>query len=147
MKSGEERSLRVSKSVDPKAGEKPRGEVGFTHKSLYSGPIPTPQMFADFEKVLPGSANRILTMAEDQSKHRQRIETRVIWFDGGQSILGLLLAFLVVIAGLGFGAYLIMNDKAVSGLATILLALGSVIGSMVVRQSAKKPDEKKDEKK
>jgi uncharacterized membrane protein len=141
MKSAEEKNLQISKGVNSQAGKETGQSVGFTRRSVYSGPIPTPQMFAEFEKVLPGSADRILTMAEDQSKHRHKIENWVVWFDGGQSILGLLFAFLVVIVALCLGAYLIMNDKPVSGLATIVLALGTIVGTMIYRQTIKKRNE------
>ena len=138
MKHGEENSLQISKGDEsPKEDITPHNEVQLTHKEEYSGPIPTPKMFAEFEKVLPGSANRILTMAEDQSKHRHKMESRVIWLDGGQSILGLILAFIVVVLALLLGTYLIMNNKPVSGLATILVALGTVVGTMIYRQKQK----------
>ena len=32
----------------------------------FSGPLPHPQYYEGYEKVLPGSANRILTMTESQ---------------------------------------------------------------------------------
>lgn len=42
--------------------------------SSYSGPIPYPRMLADYEVILPGAADRILTMAEDNQ--RQEIRSR-----------------------------------------------------------------------
>ncbi|MFQ7172706.1 MAG: DUF2335 domain-containing protein [Thomasclavelia ramosa] len=44
----------------------------------YSGPIPHPSDFEQYERVLPGAADRILTMAENQSAHRQTLEKAAI---------------------------------------------------------------------
>ncbi len=41
-----------------------------------SGPIPPPSMMEQYERTLPGSADRILKMAENQSEHRQWIEKK-----------------------------------------------------------------------
>lgn len=41
----------------------------------YSSPLPPAIEMEGYEKVCPGSADRILRMAEQQAKHRQNIET------------------------------------------------------------------------
>lgn len=38
------------------------------------GPLPSPEQLAKYEAIIPGSANRIITMAEEQSSHRQSLE-------------------------------------------------------------------------
>lgn len=40
----------------------------------YSGPIAHPRIIAGYEKFLPGSADRILSMAEEQQRHRFNME-------------------------------------------------------------------------
>ena len=42
----------------------------------YSGPIAHPRIIAGYERYLPGSADRILTMAEQQQSHRMELENR-----------------------------------------------------------------------
>ena len=39
-----------------------------------SGPLPPPEMLAQYEEILPGAAERILSMAERQAEHRQKME-------------------------------------------------------------------------
>jgi|ERR1700722_2455054 len=141
MKSGEEKILRVSKEEEKEGDQNPTKVDGhFMQKREYSGPIPDPQMFAEFEKVLPGSADRILGMAEEQSRHRQKIETRVVWFDGGKSILGLFLAFFVILAGIIAGTYLIINNKDTSGLIAILGPIVTVAGLFILQENKKKDE-------
>lgn len=39
---------------------------------VYSGPIPSANELKKYEDVLPGAAERIIAMAENQSRHRQK---------------------------------------------------------------------------
>lgn len=98
---------------------------------MYSGPIPHPALFADFEKALPGLADRVMKMSESQTKHRQKIESRVIFFDLVKSWMGLIFAFLIVIAGFAAATYLILKDKDASGLAVGIVPLGAIIGTFI----------------
>lgn len=41
---------------------------------MYSGPLPSADQMAQYENTLPGSANRIIAMAEMQNKHRREME-------------------------------------------------------------------------
>lgn len=42
----------------------------------YSGPLAHPRIVAGYEQHLPGSADRILTLAEEQQSHRMQQENR-----------------------------------------------------------------------
>ena len=45
-------------------------------QSEFSGPLPPPNIIKGYEDILPGAADRILSMAENQAKHRQEIEKK-----------------------------------------------------------------------
>jgi len=71
--------------VDTILNSVPEGKKEIVRQALltisetsYSGPIPPPSSFAQYENILPGSADRILTLAEKQSHHRIEIEDAVI---------------------------------------------------------------------
>ncbi len=100
--------------------------VSFSASSSYEGPIP-PEMLAEYERVLPGSADRFLTMMEAQASHRIDLETRVIANDVRQSSRGLLVT--AWIATLGFGAAIVCAWRS-QGIyaATIVGVLGSILG-------------------
>lgn len=73
-------SLRPPEEVD----DTPSRGSSLVHQRTeisYSGPLPPPGVLAEFEKVLPGSAERIFVMAEKQLEHRMSLETTVI--EGG----------------------------------------------------------------
>jgi uncharacterized membrane protein len=44
----------------------------------YSGPIPPPSILKGFDDLVPGAANRLITLAEEESKHRRELETRAL---------------------------------------------------------------------
>ncbi|KJU83390.1 hypothetical protein MBAV_004416, partial [Candidatus Magnetobacterium bavaricum] len=42
--------------------------------SKHSGPLPAPQTLAGYESILPGSAERIVAMAENNLKHKHECD-------------------------------------------------------------------------
>ena len=46
--------------------------------SHFSGPLPSPEALGKYEQICPGSADRIIKMAEGQAAHRQALETNTI---------------------------------------------------------------------
>lgn len=95
----------------------------------YQGPIPPPEVLRGFEDICSGSADRIITMAEMQSSHRQDIEKKVVASKTGDSRIGLYLAFIVVVISFIGGMFLIAFGKGPAGLtimAGVLVALVSV---------------------
>jgi len=58
-------------------------EVGHKVRSIvaqatFSGPIPHPSHLDKYESILPGSADRLISLAEKQSAHRQAIEMKLV---------------------------------------------------------------------
>jgi len=60
-------------SMDPQGGAMVAGSIVEQHLS-FQGPIPPPGILAEYEKICPGLATRIVSMAEAQSAHRQELE-------------------------------------------------------------------------
>lgn len=89
--------------------------------SEYSGPIPPPSILSGYEKILPGSAERILAMAEKQSNHRQNMEEKMIKSESRDSLLGILFAFF-----LGCGCMIV----AVIIVLNVQTNVGAVFGSL-----------------
>jgi hypothetical protein len=43
-------------------------------QALHQGPLPTPQDLFEYDRLLPGSAERIIAMAEREQAHRMNLE-------------------------------------------------------------------------
>jgi len=86
--------------------------------------IPSFTELAGYEEVLPGAAERIFVMAENQSSHRHGLENRVIGGDDVRAYLGMAAGTamqLCVIGGTVFLGY-----KGRDAVAIALIASGSV---------------------
>ena len=61
----------------------------------FSGPLPPPGVLEGYEKVLPGSAERIFTMAEKQLEHRMYLEKVVVEGGSKRANMGIYAAVIV----------------------------------------------------
>jgi uncharacterized membrane protein len=64
----------------PRSGEPDaqvvRGETMRLTKLSWEGPMPPPSFLRQYDEVIPGGANRLLTMVEEESVHRRLMERR-----------------------------------------------------------------------
>lgn len=102
---------------------------------IFSGPIPPPEILEAYERVVKGSANRILTMAEEQSKHRKKLEEIVVLGGSRNQAAGMIFAFVLSLVIVGSGAFLIYHDKSLEGFGLILSDLLGLIGVFVYGKS------------
>jgi uncharacterized membrane protein len=100
----------------------------FVQKKTYqqvkfrSGPLPAPEELQRYEFIHPGAADRIITMAESQGKHRRELEERVIKADIWDGHMALIFAFILALVCLVGGIYLLENDHYIAG--TIFAGVG-----------------------
>jgi uncharacterized membrane protein len=110
----------------------------------FRGPIPPPQILADYEKILPGSTERIITMAEKQSAHRQSLEMIAVKSGANDSRLGLIFGLIIGLAALclaGFCSYI--GSPIVGG----LIGFGGLTGLVSVFVIGKKMNREERENK
>jgi uncharacterized membrane protein len=69
--------------------------------AMWHAPAPPPSIVRGYEEVLPGAADRIFTLMEDEAKHRQRTVARNQWFSFILGALPVVLAAILVYAGFG----------------------------------------------
>lgn len=109
-----------------------------TYEESFRGPLPPPETLAQYEAILPGSAERLMAMAESQSEHRQKVEITVVTTAkssiGQESIrayLGLTCAALIAIVLILCGTFLVYNGHDWAGTTMIVSAIASVVGIFV----------------
>lgn len=89
----------------------------------FSGPLPPPEVLARYNDALPGGAERIVALAEQQAKHRRKMEAR-----------GQILLFVVVLVAVIGGIVLIALGQDAFGLVPIIGALGGLGGLFLYRE-------------
>lgn len=97
----------------------------------YSGPIPNPALLKEFDNVLPGCAERIIRMAEEQATHRQLLERTVIIGDSRRANQGLWVGGAVAVLFLAGAVFLIYNGHDAAGATLGTMDLASVVGIFI----------------
>jgi len=118
----------------------------YSQSILHAGPLPPPSDFAEYEKVLNGSANRILSMAENQASHRQDIEDKIINSNCFCQKLGVVSASIITLVAIIGSIILIYKGRNTAGLVVMLGALGSLVSVFIYGKSKQKKElEEKDQ--
>lgn len=90
----------------------------------HSGPIPDPMTLEGYNRIVPGAADRIIRMAEEQSAHRQRIEAIAIKSRARDSLIGIISGLIIALVTIAAGTFIIYIGKVWSG--TIIGSAGLV---------------------
>lgn len=107
--------------------------VSYVHAvaEYYSGPLPHPEHLEHFDRVLPGAADRILTMAEREQSHRHTWEQRELRSSILTERMGLFGGVLVAI-GLIVGAVVCaVYGQTVIGGALVAASAVSMVPSII----------------
>ena len=78
-----------------------------TTQAHFSGPIPPPGLLRDYDAISPGLADRLVSMAEGEARHRRELESRIVEAQIRDNKIrldetrrGQLFAFVIVIAAI-----------------------------------------------
>lgn len=123
---------------EPDAPEQSRSELPQILEIKYEAPLPPPHMVRQFEEILPGAADRIFTLMEEQSHHRHGLENTKLHADiaserRGQ-IIGASLAFVAMVAGF----VLIYKGKSIPGTIVFISTCASLIGIFIAGKLTQK---------
>jgi uncharacterized membrane protein len=111
----------------------------------YSGPLPPAEQMRAYEEVLPGSADRLLTMAEEQQKHRHHLEKTTVEGASKRAQQGLWLGFVISLVVLGLGTAVILLGYPAAGAAIMSVDVVALAGVFVYgRREQRKERETKD---
>lgn len=104
--------------------------------------MPEPAELERYEKLLPGTTDRLLQSYEKQAAHRMALENKVIEGDSLRATRGQIFSFIITMLVLIGGFVLIFLGKDTTGLVAILGALttllGVFIGSSISRSKERK---------
>lgn len=106
---------RLVELVPKEKKEKANQIISVVKESMiaFSGPIPPPEQFEQYERILPGSADRILKMAEKQQDHRMAIEKEAITKSLNHNRRGQTFGFIAMLLMLGLSVFFVLNGMKV----------------------------------
>ena len=94
------------------------------------GPLPPPGMLRQFDEVVPGLAERIVSMAERNQTDRLKMNGANRWL----AIAGQIFAFTLAMTAVVGSIYLAMHDKPAAAVASVLAGLGVPLAVLVVKR-------------
>lgn len=101
--------------------------------SVFSGPLPSPEVLAEYEKAHPGLADKIVSMTEKQLDHRSVIERKAVDGETQKISTGQLTAGGVAVFGLAMAAVVgVFGDPAASAVIAAV-AVGAPTTAFVIR--------------
>ncbi len=107
-------------------------------RQIFSGPLPHPETLARYNEIVPGSAERILSMAEEEMRFRHKNESIITKNVTRTAVMGIIFAFISVImlSSLVFYALLKGFDTVAGSIAVGSIA--AVAGVFVFFRNNKK---------
>jgi uncharacterized membrane protein len=91
----------------------------------YAGPLPPAADFANYERTLPGTAERIIVMAEEEAEHRRKFDFQLLDSSFRTRRRGQTYAFVVSLTALAIaGACACFGQQ----IASIGLAIAACVG-------------------
>jgi uncharacterized membrane protein len=94
----------------------------------HTGPIPAPAEIGEYERILPGTADRIIRMAENEQNHRHKLQIRSQSHQAVITFVGQLFAFIMGISGIAGGVFLVNSDKPITGFGIFFTSLATLMG-------------------
>jgi len=77
----------------------------------YEGPIPPSSELAKYEKVLTGAADRIITMAEEERRDRNKNTRLELYLHYGSRMFSQFMFAIISLGTVGAGVYLLISGK------------------------------------
>lgn len=122
--------LRFLQSLPP---EQMEGKLVLTQTTtqITSSPVPPAELLHGYNSAFPDGANRLFTLVENQSAHRQRIESIVVNEQLAQSKRGQIFALISAIFFGSLAAYLAVqgSEKLAGTIITVLIM--SLVGAFM----------------
>lgn len=109
------------------------------HKE-YKGPLPPPEQLQEFDNVVPGAANRIMTLMEEQARHRMHLEKTVIEGDNRRANWGVVIGAAVAVLGLVLSFIMVMSGFGIYGTIIGVLDLATLVGVFVYGTNSRRKE-------
>ena len=127
---------RLLQPDDSEDSETRRALIRQIQTVAYQGPIPPPEMLADYDNMVPGLADRIVRKWEEQQEHRQKLERTAVERDEERMDRSQKYALAVALAGLGMAAALGLAgaNPWIAGVIAVV-AVGGPASAVLIGQS------------
>lgn len=96
--------------------------------------LPSPEELAKYEKVIPGGAERILEIVEQNARHVQESERKIVEAEARLARIRQVVEFVLALAAGVLGGILLLDGSELAGLIIILMDAAAVVGVAIYGQ-------------
>ncbi|MDN5077627.1 DUF2335 domain-containing protein [Aliarcobacter butzleri] len=106
-------------------------QIIIKREESFSGPLPHPEHFKKYNQIVPGSANRLLKMAEDDLAHAHSMQRKQLNIELFAVVAGLIVGATIALVALIGSGYLIMQGHDIAGAILGGGSLASLVGVFI----------------
>lgn len=96
--------------------------------------LPSPEELAKYEKVIPGGAERILEIVEQNARHAQESERKIVEAEARLARIRQVVELVLALAAGVLGGILLLDGSELAGLIIILMDAAAVVGVAIYGQ-------------
>ena len=106
------------------------------------GPLPPPEVLRQYDAIIPGMAERLLQAFEAQGSHRRGMDDKVLTMNFRLAKVGQIFAFVLGLAALGGGTYLIAAGHDAYGIALVFGTIAPMVAAFLwTGRRSNRPDQ------
>jgi len=109
----------------------------------FSGPLPSPEVLAEYAKIYPGLEKAIVEMAQTQTSHRIELERTVVFSREKQSNRGQIFAFILAILFVVLAAFALYLGYPKIALTIVGFTITSIVSLFIAGKNSQKPPQQK----
>jgi uncharacterized membrane protein len=132
----------------PKPPKSAQGLMTAAVRQEFSGPMPPPSLLRHYEEICPGSADRMLRMAEQEAEHRRKTESAIVnaqieHFNKqfSESRRGQICALIITLAALAGGVYSAIQGHEIAGSIIGVGGIGGIVTTLILGRRSDIPSE------
>lgn len=104
----------------------------------FQGPVPPPELLNQYDVVVPGAADRLLFMAEEEGRHRRGLVDRAVDANIASDKRGQYLGFVIAMTFGVMAFWLILQGRTVGGSVLGTVDLGALVALFVIGRRGEK---------
>lgn len=106
----------------------------------YSGTVSHPSIVGRWERIMPGSADRILGLSEKHQEHRLEMESKTLDVFIKREQLGMWFYFIIALVMIVGGIVIILSGYSTVGLVALAAPVATVAGSFLYSHRSARQD-------
>ena len=110
------------------------GQMVVTQSQITTSPVPPAELLEGYNATIPNGAERLFTLVEGQSAHRQKIETLVVGAQAKRSDRGQMFAFILAIVFAGLAAYFGAIGQVWLAGEVLTVTIGAIVTTFIMGQ-------------